>query len=191
MLPLFLFPFDGHLLSAVIVGAWLTHHYRWHRNATVRRLERLVKRDRARLWIVPLLLVLGATSARAQTPLAGVRAIHLKDYATQIGDTRAVATCLMRKLSDRGPFTFPDTPDTADAVLALTATVPTAGKRAWGAQPFVVGTLTTRDGAVLWEGKNNLKKATTAWGAKDMECGLADGLARKITQAIEKASRAQ
>jgi hypothetical protein len=189
MLPVFLFPFDAHIALVIVGGLWLSRHFHWPRNATVRRLDRLAARDRARLLIV--LLALSAVRLHAQSPLAGVRAIHLKDYATQIGDTRAVATCLMRKLSDRGPFTFPDTPDTADAVLALTATVPTAGKRAWGAQPFVVGTLTTRDGAVLWEGKNNLKKATTAWGAKDMECGLADGLARKITQAIEKAGRTQ
>jgi hypothetical protein len=40
------FPYDAHLAVAVIGLAWVAHHYRWHRNTTVRRLHRLVAHDR-------------------------------------------------------------------------------------------------------------------------------------------------
>jgi hypothetical protein len=44
LMPLVFAPFDGYLVIAVVGLAWLVRHRRWHRNATVRRLDRLVKR---------------------------------------------------------------------------------------------------------------------------------------------------
>lgn len=137
------------------------------------------------LALSPSLAFAGPSDPR----LAAVRAIHMKDYASQIGDARAVSTCLMRKLADRGPFTFPDSPDGADAVLVLTATVPSTGQRAWGHAPTASVTMTAPDGSTLWAGSNRYNKGTTVWGTKDMECGLADGLARKIISAIEQAGQ--
>jgi hypothetical protein len=41
---MFLFPFDAHLVALVVAGMWIAHWRKEH--ATVRRLNRLVKRDR-------------------------------------------------------------------------------------------------------------------------------------------------
>jgi hypothetical protein len=53
MLPMFLFPFDGYLVALVIGGVWLSRHYHWPRNRTVRRLNRLCRMDRGQQWNEP------------------------------------------------------------------------------------------------------------------------------------------
>jgi hypothetical protein len=46
MMPMLLFPFDEYLVAVIVAGVWLSKHYHWPRNATVRRLNRLVAHDR-------------------------------------------------------------------------------------------------------------------------------------------------
>jgi hypothetical protein len=46
MMPMLLFPFDEYLVAVIVAGVWLSRHYHWPRNRTVRRLERLCRMDR-------------------------------------------------------------------------------------------------------------------------------------------------
>jgi hypothetical protein len=39
-------PYGAHLAVVAVGIALVARHYRWHRNATVRRLHRLTRQDR-------------------------------------------------------------------------------------------------------------------------------------------------
>lgn len=195
LMPLFFVPFDGYLILAAAAGVWIVRH-NW-RNATVRRLQRIVARDRR--WLVLAVVCVASVSLLAQGPLppppsrTAIRAIHIEGYQRLVGSERKVASCLMEKLGAQAPFTFPDSDTGADAILSLQSHVPSGGSRVmWGSAPTVIATLRTPDGATIWHGENKYKKGTTLWGTgKDMECGLANGLANKLVQGLTKAGRFQ
>jgi len=140
-------------------------------------------------WIPVLALVASTLNASPPVSLSTVRAIHLSGQAELIGPDRQVAECLTQKLAALGPFTFPNAPDQADAVLTFTTHLPGGASRIIGGRsPSIKAELKGTDGTVLWSGENKYKKSTTAWGASsDIPCGLANGLANKLVKAIQQA----
>ena len=143
--------------------------------------------------LLATMVVWAPAAPHAQTAterLNQVRAIHLVDHAESLGSARKLGTCLMEKLQEQGPFTFPETRDGADALLTLESHVPSGVQRGlFGRSPEVRAVLTTPDGTVLWEGENKYRKSTTIWGGTtDIECGLANGLVDKLVRAIDDAS---
>jgi hypothetical protein len=125
------------------------------------------------------------------TKLGDVRAIHLVGQSESLGSDRKIGTCLMEKMREQGPFTFPEARDDADALLTFESSIPSGAKRGLlGRSPEVKATVKALDGTVLWRGNNKYKKSTTIWGGStDIECGLANGLVNKLVKAIEKAAR--
>ena len=134
--------------------------------------------------------MLGQTppSAGALPDLGSVKAIHVTGFGAMTGPDRQIAACLMEKLAAKGPFTFPDSPDSADAILTWTSKLPSGFSRhMWGIAPRIAATLATPNGRMLWTGQNKYKKSTTVWGAyTDLPCGLANGLVNKLARDISQ-----
>lgn len=130
------------------------------------------------LLLVPATLL--AVSLVVPT-LADVRVIHI----APTGDARMtkLAECLADKLTAGGRFAVAPTSEQADAVLHIIAKIPSGSSRVlWGKAPEVNARLLSKDGVQIWSGKNKYKKSTTMWGTgTDVECGLANGLAAKLT----------
>jgi hypothetical protein len=124
--------------------------------------------------------------------LGSVGAIHITGYNQMTGPDRDIALCLMEKLGAKGPFTFPDSPDSADAILTWTSKIPSEFSRhMWGRPPEIAATLAAPNGRVIWTGKNRFKKSTTLWGAHaDIPCGLANGLVNKLVRDMEEQRKA-
>ena len=149
------------------------------------------------VWSITVLAALFAPFGQAQgqkvaVPLGDVRAIHLVNHSKSIGSDLKIGTCLMQKMKEEGPFTFPEARDNADALLTFESTIPSGARRVLlGRSPELKATVTSLDGTVLWRAENKYKKGTTVWGAStDIECGLANGLVDQLVKAIEQSRRA-
>jgi hypothetical protein len=97
-------------------------------------------------------------------------------------------------LKERGPASA-DARDKADAVLTIDARIPNLAKRnvlmKKGAA-VAEFTVTTLAGDLLWKSDNTFKKGSAIWGGKlDAACGLANGIARQLSDAIEKTKSAR
>lgn len=150
-----------------------------------------------RLWSISVLAVLAwvgeLQGQKVAVPFGDVRAIHLVNHSESVGSERKIGACLMQKMKEEGPFTFPESRDNADALLTIESSIPSGARRVLlGRSPELKVTLTAMDGTVLWRGDNKYKKGTTVWGAStDIECGLANGLVDKLVKAIEQAHRSK
>lgn len=138
--------------------------------------------------LIALTLAIAILGQTTPPSLAAVRSIHIAGMTDMLGPDRQVAACFVEKMKAQGPFTFPDTPESAQAVLTFTSKLPSGSSRVlWGKSPEVKAQLKTRDGQTLWTGANKYKKSTTAWGAStDIPCGLANGLVNKLVKDIQK-----
>jgi hypothetical protein len=126
-------------------------------------------------------------SASAAVPADSVsnrRAIYIVGYANMQASERKIATCLMDKLKKLGPFSFVTEPGEADWSLALRFDIPSFWVRTQDKQPAeVFATLMSIDGTQVSQQSNQYWKSTSIWGG-NVECGLANGLAKKIAEAI-------
>ena len=128
--------------------------------------------------------------SRPLPDLGSVTAIHINGYDKMTGPDREIAVCIMGKLGAKGPFTFPDSPDSADAILTWTSDIPSGFSRhMWGSAPKIAATLAAPNGRVIWAGSNRYRKSTTVWGDHDIPCGLANGLVNKFVRDIEQQRR--
>ena len=141
------------------------------------------------------LLLMTAPSVRAadEKPdprIAAVRTVFIEKVDQDEANDR-VSACMAEKLKEHGPLTVADSRDKADAVLALDATIPNLAKRYTLMQKGAAKakfTISTPAGETLWKAENMFKKGSAVWGGKlDAACGLANGIAKQLSDAVAKA----
>jgi hypothetical protein len=143
--------------------------------------------------IALLLLTTVAARAADEKPdprLGSVKSVFIEKASQDEANDR-VSACMPEKLKDHGPLTVAASRDKADAVLALDATIPNLVKRnslmKKGAAKATF-TVSTPAGVTLWKAENMFKKGSAVWGGKlDAACGLANGIAKQLSEAVEKA----
>jgi hypothetical protein len=118
------------------------------------------------------------------------RTIFVVGYGEMHDQERRVVDCLMKKLKMRGEFSFPSDSKQANWSLSLWVDIPSFWTRTQQKQaPEVSGNLMAADGSQVLHVSNQYVKATSIWGP-NIECGLANGLAKKIVDALDKAPTA-
>jgi hypothetical protein len=146
-------------------------------------------------WVAIALLLMTAPSVRAadEKPdprIAAVRTVFIEKVDQDEANDR-VSACMAEKLKEHGPLTVADSRDNADAVLALDATIPNLAKRYTLMKKGAANakfTVSTPAGETLWKAENMFKKGSAVWGGKlDAACGLANGIAKQLSEAVEKA----
>lgn len=125
--------------------------------------------------------------------LATVRRVFIA-AVDDLGDDNGVATCLVERLTT--PFEVVKTKDEADAVLLVKAHIPSGTSRvllgSMGGTPSATLEAQLLDGQKLWSDGAKFRRGNGAIGlARDVQCGLAGGLADALRDAVRKARDAK
>jgi hypothetical protein len=121
--------------------------------------------------------------------LATVRKVIIV-AADELSDDQVVAVCLADRLT--APFEVVKTKAEADAVLMVKAHIPSKGSRvllgSMGGTPSATIEAQLTDGTKLWSDGAKFRRGNGAVGlARDVQCGLAGGLADRLRDAVRKA----
>jgi hypothetical protein len=140
-----------------------------------------------------LLAVCTAYAADPDPRLATVRKVFIV-AADDLGDEQGVATCLADRLTT--PLEVVKTKGEADAVLVVKAHIPSGKSRvllgSMGGTPSATVEAQLPDGTKLWSDGAKFRRGNGAIGlARDVQCGLAGGLADRLRDAIRKARDAK
>ena len=152
-----------------------------------------MKRD-IRCVVTLMLVLLGPIPARAADDrpdprLGAIRTVFIEKTDQDEANDRVIG-CLADKLKEHGALSAVDDKAKADAILTIDATIPNVAKRNLlmrkGAA-VAKFSVTTPGGETLWKAENMFKKGSAIWGGKlDAACGLANGISKQLTEAIEK-----
>ena len=143
-----------------------------------------------------LLLLLLATVVSASTPADARLASARKAFVMpvdELGDDKAVVSCLTDRLGADTALTPVTTPDEADVVLRIAAHLPSTTAKYWlgdAVTPSAHVFVELPDGTKLWD--DGVKYRATHHHlhsdvGKSIECGLADELANTLRDAMRKA----
>jgi hypothetical protein len=125
--------------------------------------------------------------------LATVRKVFIV-AVDDLGDDNGVALCLADRLTS--PFEVVKNRDEADAVLMVKAHIPSGTSRvllgSMGGTPSATLEAQLPDGKKLWSDGAKFRRGNGAIGlARDVQCGLAGGLADTFRDAVRKAREAK
>ena len=142
---------------------------------------------------VAVFLPAAASADKVDPRLATVRKVFIT-AANDAGDDQGVATCLADRLAS--PFEVVKTKEEADAVLVVKAHVPSSTSRvllgAMGGTPSATVEAQLPDGKTLWSDGAKFRRGNGAIGlGRDVQCGLAGGLADALRDAARKARDAK
>ena len=125
--------------------------------------------------------------------LATVRKAFIEPI-DELSDDKAVAVCLVERLSKNTPMTVVAVKEDAEVVLRVKAHLPGGASRRilgnMGAAPSVDMIAQHADGTVLWKDGAKLRKANysvTHEAVTDVPCGPADEISETLRDAMRKA----
>lgn len=147
-------------------------------------------------FVIAAIAVLLSSAARAEkidSRLATMRKVFIV-AADDLGDDQGVAACLTDRLTT--PFEVVKTKDDADAVLVVKAHIPSGTSRvllgSMGGTPSATLEARLLDGTKLWSDGAKFRRGNGAIGlARDVQCGLAGGLADALRDAVRMARDAK
>jgi hypothetical protein len=136
------------------------------------------------------LLASTAAGAKSDPRLATFTKAYVLAVDNRDHDQR-VAACVADHLHSRTALELVRTHEAAEVILRVKVHLTSSASRAvlgsWGASPSGVLEAQLPNGTTLWVGRAKYRRPAGITRARDVECGVADGLLAALQNAIRKA----